>query len=72
LPVSDRLKQAITSSGLTHYAIGKKAGVDAGVISRFMAGERDIRLETVDWLATALELVLMPRPGGRRVADRDE
>ena len=43
---------------MTHYAIGKAAGVDPGVISRFMVGERTRRLETVDRLAAALGLRL--------------
>jgi Helix-turn-helix domain len=56
--ISDRLRHAITASGLTHYAIGKAAGVDPGVISRFTTGERTLRLETVDRIAAALGLRL--------------
>jgi hypothetical protein len=41
--------------------MGKQSGGDAGVFPRFMAGERDIRLETVDRLATALDRVLVPK-----------
>ena len=56
--ISGQLKAAIVASGLTHYAIGKAAGVSSGMILRFMAGERDLRLETVDKMAAALRLRL--------------
>jgi hypothetical protein len=56
--ISGQLKHAILASGLTHYAIGKAAGVSSGMILRFMAGERDLRLETVDKIAVALGLRL--------------
>jgi hypothetical protein len=56
--INVQLKQAIAASGLTHYAIGKAAGVDPGVISRFTTGERTLRLETVDRIAAALGLRL--------------
>jgi Helix-turn-helix len=54
--ISGQLKHAIVASGLTHYAIGKAAGVSSGMILRFMAGERDLRLETLDKIAAALGL----------------
>jgi DNA-binding phage protein len=56
--ISGQLKAAIVASGITHYAIGKAAGVSSGMILRFMAGERDLRLETVDKIAAALGLRL--------------
>jgi DNA-binding phage protein len=56
--ISGQLKHAIAASGLTHYAIGKASGVSSGMILRFMAGERDMRLETVDKIAAALGLRL--------------
>jgi transcriptional regulator with XRE-family HTH domain len=56
--ISGQLKTAIVTSGLTYYAIGNAAGVDPGIISRFLAGNRDLRLETVDRLAQALNLRL--------------
>ena len=48
------LQQAITDSGLTHYAIAKAAGVDIASIDRFMTGERDLRLLTAGKIADAL------------------
>jgi hypothetical protein len=56
--ISGQLKHAIVASGLTHYAIGKAAGVSSGMILRFMTDKRDLRLETVDKIAGALRLRL--------------
>jgi Helix-turn-helix len=56
--ISDQLKKAIKASGRTAYAIGQQAGVDPGVITRFVNGERTLRLETVDRIAAALDLRL--------------
>jgi transcriptional regulator with XRE-family HTH domain len=56
--ISGQLKAAIVASGMTHYAIGKAAGVSSGMILGFMASERDLRLETVDKIAAALRLHL--------------
>jgi len=57
--LSDQLREVIGSRGLTAYGLGKKAGVDPGVIQRFLNRERDVRLETVDRLAAALGLRLV-------------
>ena len=48
------LKQAITDSGLTHYAIGKAAGVQPNIIDRFTRGERDLRFVTASKIAETL------------------
>ena len=52
------LKQAIRDSEQTEYQIAKAAGVSQIVISRFLSGERDIRMATADKLAEALGLKL--------------
>ena len=60
------LRQAIKASGLTHYAIGKAAGVAPSQIDRFMLPEndprhRDLRLETAAEIAAVLGLGLHGR-----------
>jgi hypothetical protein len=50
------LKQAIRDCGQTEYQIAKQAGVSQIVISRFLSGERDIRMATADKLAGVLGL----------------
>jgi hypothetical protein len=48
--------------------VARLADVDPGVVSRFLAGVRDIRLATADRLAAALgvRLVEVGQGGGRR------
>jgi transcriptional regulator with XRE-family HTH domain len=57
--ISNQLRDIIDSRGLTGHAVGKLAGVDPGVVKRFLTGVRDVRLETVDRLAAALGLRLV-------------
>ena len=54
--VSEALKQAIRASGKTPYQIAQDAGISEAVLSRFLTGERDIRMATADKLAEALVL----------------
>lgn len=65
--LSKQLREIIDSRGLTAYALGQSSGVDPTVIGRFLADQRDIRLDTADKLATALglRLVEVARPKGR-------
>ena len=64
LMIDDALKAAIKKSGLTHYALGKEAGVAPSVIDRFMveagSGERggDLRISTAAKIAAAMGLEL--------------
>lgn len=62
-PLSDSLsralKQAIRESDMSTYQIAKRAGISQIIISRFLSGERDIRLATADKLANALGLKLI-------------
>ncbi|MFO0967476.1 MAG: helix-turn-helix transcriptional regulator [Gemmataceae bacterium] len=56
--LSEALKDAIRTSDKSMYQIAQDAGVSQIVISRFVSGERDIRMATADKLATALGLKL--------------
>lgn len=60
-PITDAMRRAVVKSGLTHYALGKRAGVRPQIITRFIDG-LDIRLETAERLAAVLGLEL--RKGG--------
>jgi DNA-binding Xre family transcriptional regulator len=66
--ISESLRGIIRASGMTAYALGKKAAVDPAVIARFVSGERDLRLETVDKLCAALDCELNQKTvdGGSR------
>ncbi len=53
------LRDAIRSSGMTHYAISKKTGISAGTLDRFMRDEhKDMKLSNVQKLAELLGLDL--------------
>jgi plasmid maintenance system antidote protein VapI len=64
--MSERLQTAIESDGRTFYRLGKEAGVSPEVISRFVAGERDIRLATASKLADVLGLELSRKKTRKR------
>jgi plasmid maintenance system antidote protein VapI len=57
-PVSTVLKLKIKESGRTWYRIAKDIGVEPDVISRFIKGQRGLRLDTVDRLAAYFHLKL--------------
>jgi transcriptional regulator with XRE-family HTH domain len=67
---SEQLRDAMGSSGHTGAELAELAGVDPGVISRFLAGKREIRTDTVDKIAEALglRLVEVARPKGKAKA----
>ena len=56
--LSKALREALRTSDKTMYQIAQDAGVSQIVISRFLSGERDIRMATADKLADALGLSL--------------
>jgi hypothetical protein len=54
--LSQALKDALQASNKSIYQIAQEAGVAQIVVSRFLSGERDIRMATADKLANALGL----------------
>lgn len=54
--LSKALREAIRNSGKSVYQIAKAANVSQVVVSRFISGERDIRMQTADRLAEVLGL----------------
>ena len=60
-PIADTIKAAIHERKLTAYAVGKMSGVSPNIISRWLNDERGLTLRTTEKLATALDMVLMPR-----------
>ncbi len=61
--LDEQLRQAIADSGLTHYAIGRDAGISPSVVDRFMLPlrdprRRDLRLVTAGKIAAVLGLEL--------------
>ena len=58
--LADQIRERIAEGDYTAAAVGEAAGVSAPVVSRFLAGDRDIRLGTADQIAGALGLALAP------------
>jgi ribosome-binding protein aMBF1 (putative translation factor) len=56
--IAASLKDAIRRSGRSVYQIAQESGISQIVISRFLSGERDIRMATADKLARVLNLQL--------------
>src|SRR2546430_2473251 len=52
------LRRAIESNPKSVYQICKDAGISQIVVSRFLSGERDIRLATADRLAKVLGIAV--------------
>jgi transcriptional regulator with XRE-family HTH domain len=68
--LSYQLRELIEARGLSAYAVGQLAGVDPGVVQRFVTGRRDVLMGTADRIAAALGLRLVEvarkgRPPGR-------
>ena len=56
--LSEALRAAIRESDRSVYQIAQDAGISQIVISRFLSGQRDIRLRTADKLAEVLRVKL--------------
>ena len=52
------LRKTIEQSGKSRYAIAQETGVSAGILSRFVSGERSITIDTADKLCHALGLTM--------------
>lgn len=57
--IIDQLKTAIENCGETPYRVAKDSGVSQPVLTRFLNGDRDIRMETAALLASYLGLRLV-------------
>jgi transcriptional regulator with XRE-family HTH domain len=68
--IADELRRAIERSGKSRYRIAQESGVAEAVLSRFVHGERDLRLDTADKLCAALGLRVVIEPKGKRRAKK--
>lgn len=59
LTVSEAIRAAVQASELSMRQIAEQSGVDHAVISRFMSGDRDLRLASADKLVTALGISIL-------------
>jgi transcriptional regulator with XRE-family HTH domain len=59
--IIEQLKDAISNSGLSRYALSCASGVEQSALSRFMSGERGLSLESAARLADVLGLEMRPK-----------
>lgn len=60
-PISDLLRRTIVESGISLLTIEQATGVHRASISRFIRGERSIRLDVADKLAEYFGLELQAK-----------
>jgi transcriptional regulator with XRE-family HTH domain len=65
-PITDELKAIIKGRELSPFAIASAAGVSPSTITRFLSGQRSLKVETLDALADVLGLRLTSTVGRRR------
>ena len=61
--LSDEIRVAVDSSGMSRYAIAKALGVAESTMSRFMNGKGGLSMEYIDRLAALLGLHIVVRKG---------
>lgn len=67
MSMADQVRQAIDQCGLTRYRIAKQTEITEGALSRFMAGERDMNLRTLEKIAPVIGVrLVVDRPKRRR------
>ena len=59
--LSDQIRSAIESSGVTRYQIWKETGIAESVMNRFMHGRAGLQMDTLDTLGEYLELEISQR-----------
>lgn len=65
---SERLRVAIRASGLSQNEVARRAGIDPGMVNRFLHGTRGLTLATAEKVADAIgiELTLTAKRKGKR------
>jgi transcriptional regulator with XRE-family HTH domain len=66
IKLSDQIRRAVEGCGQTRYAIAKATGIAESTLSRFIAGERGLPMNTLDQLADYLELSIATKSQRRR------
>lgn len=66
MPISDELRLAIAHSGLSLRELGRRVGVDSGVLGRFMRRERGLTLVVADRLAVYFGLHMVATRRGTK------
>lgn len=67
--VAEQLRAALVASGLSHNELARRSGVEQASISRFIAGTRDLRLESAAKLCELLRMELTKPKRPRKLPD---
>jgi len=59
--ISDQIRGAIESAGVSRYRIEIETGIDKATLSRFMNGKAGMSVETLDKLGEFLGLEIVKR-----------
>lgn len=65
--MSDQVRRAIEDCGQTRYRLAKQSGVTEGALSRFLAGERDMTLRTLERIAPLIGVKLKVEKRAQRL-----
>lgn len=57
--LSDQLREAIESAGVSRYEIAKQTGVSETTLCRFVSGERGISVDAMDAIGQYLGLSIV-------------
>ena len=68
--LSHQMRQAITNSGMTRYAIAKAIDMDHATMSRFMNGKGGLSIENLDALFELLGLKVTAETQAKRPKGR--
>ena len=60
-PLSEQLRKAVATSGLSRYRISQETGIAESTLCLFVRGERGLSLESIDALGEFLELEIIMR-----------
>jgi plasmid maintenance system antidote protein VapI len=70
-PIGEILRVAIQGSGLSLQRLSELTGVERASLSRFVRGERTLRLDMAERLAEYFGLELKPREKSSETSRRD-
>jgi transcriptional regulator with XRE-family HTH domain len=59
--LSEQIRRAVRDSGMSMLAVARAVETDKATMSRFLSGERGLRLSTIDKLGALLGLRLVAR-----------
>ena len=61
MSITDQLREAMESSGLSRYALAKATGIDMSTVHRFYWGVGNLSADGIDKMAETLGLELKPK-----------